>query len=951
MKTLAILSFLIATFLPAQVQIGKNVQIGGTSSSGGAGVSSINGNPGSFTFSGSGVSCSFTTCTFSGGGPSGFPVTLGATPIAANSTTTSIFGLTVNGVALTATGSTSLFLNQAGSYTAPAGGGSGTVSGQASGVVGLGTGPTTTGSQSHINENTPGTTTVTQKLAVSSGGTDPSQLTLTYSGFAPVPAAGSAVYTVDSSGNAEVGENGAAVSRICTAGNGICASGASFPSAHGIVFSTSTTTSRVATGDTDYQSVLSTPPAAYLSPITVQANHVFDIANSVFTDGTPYINAGPAYVGLGMSLEDEIYTCMGNPSKCSAALLLNSVNKTVAHASGSNELPVNVVQNLSSAGFYSGWDSYHHYASGGGRIMVPEALYLYCQKVGVGSSACTSAYSANVAPIKAAWAATPRDATSHLYQIVPGDEYICGSLFMEYMRKTGFDTNCNVFAAIDDADMLALATAAGDASNVTFYTTDLAQLVAGIRANLINGSNGLLISASIQGAANDDIVSSSLAVACDSSPVMAPCGILTSGQKTTIETYFDTNYATLTNAAGFILETPQVGGWVSAPPGHIPVGGGPPYGSSAYSATQYEGGFLSWGFSWFAEALGQVDQTKVETLLNTFLNGVDPAAEWFDRGSGIGSGTTPNTVSPEGAVLANMLYPAPITLPTGNGCFNLYGAQVNTTCGTGTVSGSGTATHLPKWTSTTALGDSSIIETGSALTTTESFTSSNGINVLNASLGSGANTGFAMGISITPHNSAFNVWWNTAHPYGSFETYAAGDPINLGGSQVWLNGGPVFIGNANANGGATLPTATGLFNVGTTNQFFVTAAGAATATGITDSALTSGNCVQASTGGLLTTTGTPCGGLASTTTTVGTTAIGANTCTSATTVTMTGVATTSTFEFTPNADVSGVTGWGSTGGLTIDAWPTANTLNYKVCNQSAASITPSSSVTFNVSTR
>lgn len=85
------------------------------------------------------------------------------------------------------------------------------------------------------------------------------------------------------------------------------------------------------------------------------------------------------------------------------------------------------------------------------------------------------------------------------------------------------------------------------------------------------------------------------------------------------------------------------------------------------------------------------------------------------------------------------------------------------------------------------------------------------------------------------------------------------------------------------------------------------------------------------------------------TTTVGTTAIGANTCATAVTVTMTGLASTNTLNFTPNSDVSAVTGWGATGGLTIAAWPTTNTVNYKVCNQTASSITPGGSVTFNVS--
>lgn len=81
--------------------------------------------------------------------------------------------------------------------------------------------------------------------------------------------------------------------------------------------------------------------------------------------------------------------------------------------------------------------------------------------------------------------------------------------------------------------------------------------------------------------------------------------------------------------------------------------------------------------------------------------------------------------------------------------------------------------------------------------------------------------------------------------------------------------------------------------------------------------------------------------IANTTFTNSTTAIGANACSaSASTVTMTGMATTSVIFITPSTDVSGSTGWGSSGGLTIVAWPTANTLNYKLCNSTGVSITP-----------
>ena len=91
--------------------------------------------------------------------------------------------------------------------------------------------------------------------------------------------------------------------------------------------------------------------------------------------------------------------------------------------------------------------------------------------------------------------------------------------------------------------------------------------------------------------------------------------------------------------------------------------------------------------------------------------------------------------------------------------------------------------------------------------------------------------------------------------------------------------------------------------------------------------------------------------IANTTITVGTTTINANTCNTVSTVTMTGLATTSTAAFLPTSDVSAVTGWGATGGLVIVAWPTSNTLHYYTCNQTAINITPGGSVTFNVSAR
>jgi hypothetical protein len=78
-----------------------------------------------------------------------------------------------------------------------------------------------------------------------------------------------------------------------------------------------------------------------------------------------------------------------------------------------------------------------------------------------------------------------------------------------------------------------------------------------------------------------------------------------------------------------------------------------------------------------------------------------------------------------------------------------------------------------------------------------------------------------------------------------------------------------------------------------------------------------------------------------------TSAIAANTCTTAATVTMTGVTTSMAFTSAFATSPVAVTGWGANGGLTLALWPTANTVNWSVCNQTASSITPGA-MTFNV---
>jgi hypothetical protein len=81
---------------------------------------------------------------------------------------------------------------------------------------------------------------------------------------------------------------------------------------------------------------------------------------------------------------------------------------------------------------------------------------------------------------------------------------------------------------------------------------------------------------------------------------------------------------------------------------------------------------------------------------------------------------------------------------------------------------------------------------------------------------------------------------------------------------------------------------------------------------------------------------------ASGTATLGTSAISSGACATVVTVSATGVASTDVIDFTPNASIKAVTGYApvTTGGLSVTAYPTANNVNFDVCDWSGGTITP-----------
>jgi len=85
------------------------------------------------------------------------------------------------------------------------------------------------------------------------------------------------------------------------------------------------------------------------------------------------------------------------------------------------------------------------------------------------------------------------------------------------------------------------------------------------------------------------------------------------------------------------------------------------------------------------------------------------------------------------------------------------------------------------------------------------------------------------------------------------------------------------------------------------------------------------------------------GTVASGTAAMGTSLIASGACATVVTVSASGVATTDTIIATPNADPTGVTGYAvsATGSLYIQAYPTSGNVNFKVCNNTSGSLTPS----------
>lgn len=281
--------------------------------------------------------------------------------------------------------------------------------------------------------------------------------------------------------------------------------------------------------------------------------------------------------------------------------------------------------------------------------------------------------------------------------------------------------------------------------------------------------------------------------------------------------------------------------------------------------------------------------------------------------------------------------------------YQLYGSSVAIGIGIGsTAISSGTTTRI-LFDNAGVLGEYSISGTGNVCMTTSCSmttpilgtpasgvaTNLTGLPISTGLTGAGTGVLTALGVNVGTAGSMIVNGGALGTPSSGVATSLTGLPISTGltgagtgvltalgvnvgsaGAFVTFNGALGTPSSGTLTNATNLPISTGVSGMGT---------GVATALGINVGS--SGSIIRL---------------IASGTKALATTAISSAACTAAQTATATGTLTTDVVDASFNGDPTAVTGYVplTTGMLTIIAYPTADTVNFKVCNNTTGSITP-----------
>ena len=251
-----------------------------------------------------------------------------------------------------------------------------------------------------------------------------------------------------------------------------------------------------------------------------------------------------------------------------------------------------------------------------------------------------------------------------------------------------------------------------------------------------------------------------------------------------------------------------------------------------------------------------------------------------------------------------------------------------------TVSGTPTTGHCVEWLTPTSIEDAGSAcgsGGGSGTVTLVSVVSANGLS------GTISNPTTTPAITLVPTFSGFAF----SNGFG-FSAATAG---NFAGVNVPTFGGTITSGHCVQWTSATVQGDSGsTCGSGGSNAFSAltsstnVSATMLVGTGASIAPTGSGTIVATSVSGITTITQT----IASGTSTLGTSAISSGTCASVVTTSASGVLTTDTITWTFNADPTATVGYqpSSNGMLTIINYPTVNNVSFKVCNNTASSISP-----------
>ena len=173
------------------------------------------------------------------------------------------------------------------------------------------------------------------------------------------------------------------------------------------------------------------------------------------------------------------------------------------------------------------------------------------------------------------------------------------------------------------------------------------------------------------------------------------------------------------------------------------------------------------------------------------------------------------------------------------------------------------------------------------------------------------------------------------------------EPLQTGASPPTLTGGTAGGAAATEGTDPTGQTSVGLLTANASDHhwhFNENNGGVFIIPGLT-ATITAGHLLAAAGNGIDIVDGGTLGGtstIASGTAALGTSSISSLACATVVAATATGTATTDSIIWTPNASIKAVTGYApaAAGGLSVAAYPTANNVNFDVCNWSTGSITP-----------